>query len=173
MGAVPSQTSWLQKCVCPLYCFSASSLQTAPGNAVLLYLPVLASSFCKILQSENSLCWNGPLEVIQSSLLLKAGLIRPGFLGTRPVESWRPPRMEIIWSIVSARWVHAWGHFLDLFRQFKENKLFCRQMLYDLGLKVLGLCVTEVRSSSTSDQHLFSSRPKNVPLPQVCQHMQQ
>lgn len=53
-----------------------------------------------------------------------------------------------------------------------KEKMFCRQMLCYLGLKVLGVRVTKVRSSSTSDRHQFSPRPKNIPLPQVCQHMQ-
>lgn len=77
----------------------------------------------KILESEKSLCWKGPLEVIQLSILLGEGLIR--FLRDLTNEILKTSKDgDSICSNPSARWVHAWRPVWDLFRQIEENERY-------------------------------------------------
>lgn len=51
------------------------------------------------VDSENNLGWNGPLEMIWSSPLVRASLIGSGCSGLCPAESRTPPRTEMPQSL--------------------------------------------------------------------------
>lgn len=70
------------------------------------------------------MCWKGPLEVFQFSILLRAVLIR--FLRDLTNETWKTSQDgedgDSTGSNLFARWVRVWGLFLICSDQIRSRK---------------------------------------------------